>query len=100
MAFYHNTHIEIEPGDIIKLVQPYKKCKFKDMSFIVDRLSHSGKSIWFYDKRTNVKCKCGRCQDLYNNKGNVNIDLCEIKLHMKKSEIERERKLKTLLKEC
>lgn len=99
ITFYLDTNIEIEVGDIIQLANPYRKCKFKEKTQTIRLISNTGKSVWYNDKRTNNKCKCGRCLDLERTKGRVNITLDKIKLFQKGSEKLREDKLKLLLKE-
>lgn len=97
MSFYHNSNIEIEVGDYIKINHPYRKCKYKDIVRVIDSISNSGKSVWYSDNRTNNKCVCGRCIEI-RNESKVNIVIEEIKLYQKKADKEREIKLKYLLK--
>ena len=109
MPFYHNTNIEIQIGDFIKIAEPFRKCKYKKMVHKIIDVSKSGKSVWYSDNRTNNKCDCGRCIKLKLNNTiclpieELNNTIClpieEVKLHMKVQEKEREIKLKQLLKE-
>lgn len=98
MSFYHNTNIEVEVGDFIKIAKPYRKCKYKSKVFQINSISNSGKSVWYNDNRTNNKCFCGHCIELKHS-SKVNIILEEITLHQKLKEKKREDKLKVLLKE-
>jgi hypothetical protein len=56
-------------GDEFKISQDKGlryKCKFPNKTFIVDRISKSGKTIVYIDNRTNIKCKCLNCSQNFN----------------------------------
>lgn len=88
--------MEVGIGDLFKITSPFKNCKYKYKVFKIIEVSHSKKSVWYQDNRTNNKCRCNRCVDVVNNQRYV-INIDDITIYMSASEKSREDKLKKLL---
>lgn len=77
------------------------KCQDPDKVFIIESFSKSELSVYYIDSRTNTKCNCNNCSTrdkeiLLNGSTLRCIGVSDIKLHLKKKQIEREAKLKEL----
>ena len=61
-------------GDEFRILQektaPRHRCKFPNKSFIVTSISKSGRTLFYEDKRTNVKCKGNHCETTFSIKWN------------------------------
>jgi hypothetical protein len=78
----------------IKSIYPgIQVCKFPDLEFIITGLSKSKQSVYFIDNRTNKKCLCSNCS-----RESKCIGVSDIIITQKKVGIERDLKLKLLLK--
>jgi hypothetical protein len=100
----------MEKGDVFIISKPYKgrnrksknggyyyyECKFPKKEFIIDRLTKSGLSIYYFDNRTNNSCLCNHC------KNNVIKEKCipiiEVEIIMTNKQKARDLKLKSILK--
>jgi hypothetical protein len=86
----------------LQKIYPYSsKCKEPDKIFVIDSFTKSGLSVYYIDRRTNIKCNCFSCSKrgreiLLDGSVRRCIGVSDILLHSKRKQIERNNKLKQL----
>lgn len=92
----------IEVGDFF-IIKFSKNCLYKDKEYSVEGFSKSGNLIYYYDRRTNIKCKCTICSGKFKREEfgsyvKSYIKLEHVILTATKLARERDLKLKRLFK--
>ena len=90
----------INHKNIEKLYKGLVKCTEPNKVFSIEKFSKSGISVYYYDNRTNIKCKCQQCDQIKDifRMGQKSIGISQILLVRTYKQKLREIKLNKILK--
>lgn len=94
---------KIEIGDyfiinwkkIISIYKYIRPCNFQNREYKIHGFSKSMLSVYYLNEKTNRKCKCDRCRNPSTIQG---IGISDIIITNNKKTIERDRKIKLILR--